>query len=72
MQSMQNYLKRLVQGEASIGDQVEDRRKQLEVAERLEASGDYSLGDSEEEILTNITYEDKEEGEFYDDDDALN
>ena len=72
MQSMQNYLKRLVQGEASIGDQVEDRRKQLEVAERLEASGDYSLGDSEEEILANITYEDKDEGDSYDDDDALN
>ena len=72
MQSMQTYLKRLVQGEASIGDQVEDRRKQLEVAERLEAAGDYNLADTEEEIMANITYEDADEGGDFDDDDALN
>ena len=67
IQSMQTYLKRLVQGEAAIGEQVENRRKQLELAEKLEAEGDYSLGDTEEEILSNIEYED--EG---DEDDALN
>ena len=71
MSSMQNYLRRLVQGEAAIGDQVEDRRKQLELAEKLEATGDYSLSDSEEEILNNIVYEDSEEGGEFDDD-ALN
>lgn len=67
IQSMQTYLKRLVQGEAAIGEQVESRRKQLELAEKLESEGDYSLGDTEEEILSNIEYED--EG---DEDDALN
>lgn len=67
MKSIQNYLKRLIQGEAAIGDQVEDRRKQLELAAKLESEGQYTMSDTEEEVMANIEYEGAEE--MFDDDD---
>ena len=68
---IQDHLKRLVQNESSIGDQVEDRRKQLELADRLEQTGSYEDTDTEEETLRSIEYEDTMDLED-DDDDAIN
>lgn len=67
---MQDHLKRLVQNESSIGDQVENRRKQLELAERLERDEEIS-SNHEEELMREVEYEDSW-GENDDDDDALN
>ena len=69
MKCMQDHLKRLVQNESSIGDQVENRRKQLELAERLERNNEIS-DNHEEEVLNSVEYEDHWEED--DDDDALN
>lgn len=69
----QDFLKRLIQNESSIGDQVEDRRKQLELADRLEQNGQLvNVVAEEEEAMKEITYEDEFDGDEIDDDDALN
>ena len=55
--------------EGAIGDQVENRRKQLELANRMEE--EYEYDDSTETV--EIEYEGAAElEEMFDDDDALN
>ena len=72
IRNIQKYLQRLVINEGSIGDQVENRRKQLELANKLEEEYNYS-SDSEEEAESEISYEGAAElEEDFDDDDALN
>lgn len=73
IQNIQKYLQRLVTNEGSIGDQVENRRKQLELAAKLEDHYDYT-SDEEENAEADIEYEGAAELEdlFDDDDDALN
>ena len=72
IKNIQKYLQRLVINEGSIGDQVENRRKQLELANKLEEEYDYS-SDEEEEAESEISYEGAAElEEDFDDDDALN
>ena len=69
IKNIQKYLQRLVAGEGSLGDQVENRRKQLELANRLE--DDFSDYDLEEED-GEIEYEGAAELEDELDDGALN
>ena len=60
IKNIQKYLQRLVTNEGSIGDQVENRRKQLELADRLEKEYDYEMEQEEMEELEeegNIEYE---------------
>ena len=72
IKNIQKYLQRLVTNEGSIGDQVENRRKQLELAEKLEDQFSYS-SEMEEEAEADIEYEGAAELEDdLDDDDALN
>lgn len=72
IRNIQKYLQRLVINEGSIGDQVENRRKQLELANKLEEEYEYS-SDEEEEAESEISYEGAAElEEDFDDDDALN
>lgn len=72
IRNIQKYLQRLVINEGPIGDQVENRRKQLELANKLEEEYDYS-SDEEEEAESEISYEGAAElEEDFDDDDALN
>lgn len=69
IRNIQKYLQRLVLNEGSIGDQVENRRKQLELANKMEE--EYVYDDSSEEV--EIEYEGAAELEDdFDDDDALN
>lgn len=70
MKCLQDFLKRLVQNESSIGDQVDDRKKQLELAAKLENEGLMVQQVEEEEAINQIEYED--EINLEDDDDALN
>jgi len=63
-------LRRLVQNESSIPDQVDNRRKQLELAEKLEQTGEIS-SNHEEEVMESIVYEDNWRDDE-DDEDALN
>lgn len=52
---------------------MEDRRKQLELADRLEQNGQLvNVVAEEEEAMKEITYDDEFEGDDIDDDDALN
>lgn len=70
LKQTQEFLRRLVQNEASLGDQVDDRKKQLELAEKLEASGSFETIDTEEDAMRSIVYEDDNimnEGEDFDD-----
>ena len=69
LKNIQKYLQRLVAGEGSLGDQVENRRKQLELANRLE--DDFSEYELEEED-SEIEYEGAAELEDELDDGALN
>ena len=64
---VQTFLRRLISNEASIGDQVEDRKKQLELAAKFDDIGETT--DVEEEIMREIEYEGEDE---FDDEDALN
>lgn len=69
IKNIQKYLQRLVMNEGAIGDQVENRRKQLELANRMEE--EYVYEDSMEDV--EIEYEGAAElEEMFDDDDALN
>lgn len=69
IKNIQKYLQRLVMNEGAIGDQVENRRKQLELANRMEE--EYVYEDSTEDV--EIEYEGAAElEEMFDDDDALN
>lgn len=69
IKNIQKYLQRLVMNEGAIGDQVENRRKQLELANRMEE--EYVYEDSTEDV--EIEYEGAAElEEMLDDDDALN
>lgn len=69
IKNIQKYLQRLVMNEGSIGDQVENRRKQLELANRMEE--EYEYNEIEENV--EIEYEGAAElEEMLDDDDALN
>lgn len=71
MKNIQKYLQRLVLNESSIGDQVEDRKKQLELAKRLEEDSIYDL--EQADAAEEVEYEGAEELEDeFDDDDALN
>lgn len=55
MKSMQKYLKRLVMNDSSIGDQVENRIRQLEFADKMEEDDDLSYGEVSDE--NEIVYE---------------
>ena len=69
IKNIQKYLQRLVMNEGAIGDQVENRRKQLELANKMEE--EYEYDDSSE--VVEIEYEGAAElEEMFDDDDALN
>ena len=71
IKNIQKYLQRLVLNESSIGDQVEDRKKQLELAKRLEEESIYDL--EQADAAEEVEYEGAEELENeFDDDDALN
>lgn len=50
IKNIQKYLQRLVAGEGALADQVENRRKQLELANRLEEDYDTPLEDENVEI----------------------
>lgn len=70
IKNIQKYLQRLVMNEGAIGDQVENRRKQLELADKLEEEYNYSSFDEDE---AEIEYEGAAElEEDLNDDDALN
>lgn len=71
IRNIQKYLQRLVVNEGSIGEQVENRKKQLELAEKLEEEYEYSP-DLEEDAEKDIAYEGAAELEDDFDDDALN
>lgn len=73
MRSVQNFLTRLVKNEATLGDQVEERKKQLEIAERLEKEGAADLSKYDEDEVQ-VEYEGSEELEqdLGDDADCLN
>ena len=69
IKNIQKYLQRLVMNEGAIGDQVENRKKQLELANKMEE--EYIYDDSSEDV--EIEYEGAAElEEMFDDDDALN
>lgn len=68
IKNIQKYLQRLVTGEGALADQVENRRKQLELANRLEEDYDTPLEDEDVEI----EYEGAAELEDELDDGALN
>ena len=68
IKNIQKYLQRLVAGEGALADQVENRRKQLELANRLEEDYGTLLEDEEVEI----EYEGAAELEDELDDGALN
>lgn len=68
IKNIQKYLQRLVAGEGALADQVENRRKQLELANRLEEDYDTQLEDEDVEI----EYEGAAELEDELDDGALN
>lgn len=69
IKNIQKYLQRLVMNEGAIGDQVENRKKQLELANKMEE--EYVYDDSSEDV--EIEYEGAAElEEMFDDDDALN
>ncbi len=68
IKNIQKYLQRLVAGEGAIADQVENRRKQLELANRLEEDYDTPLEDEDVEV----EYEGAAELEDELDDGALN
>lgn len=80
IKQIQQYLVRLVQGESSLSDQVESRRKQLELANRLEETEDEVAADpqlssiDEIEAMSTIEYEGDNElnAEMDGDDDCLN
>ena len=69
IKNIQKYLQRLVMNEGGIGDQVENRKKQLELANKMEEEFIYE--DDTEDV--EIEYEGAAElEEMLDDDDALN
>lgn len=69
IKNIQKYLQRLVMNEGAIGDQVENRRKQLELANKMEE--EFVYDDSMEDV--EIEYEGAAElEEMFNDDDALN
>ena len=75
MKSVQNFLTRLVKNEGNIGDQVENRRKQLELAAKLEADVGIVNPDDYDESEQEIEYEGAAELEEVfeeDDDECLN
>ena len=57
MKSIQNFLQRLVKNEGNISDQVEDRKKQLELAAKLEAEVGIVNPDDYDENEQEIEYE---------------
>ena len=57
MKSVQNFLQRLVKNEGNISDQVEDRKKQLELAAKLEAEVGIVNPDDYDENEQEIEYE---------------
>ena len=76
IKQIQQYLVRLVQGESNLSDQVESRRKQLKLANKLEETGEEPAMDAleEEEAMSSIEYEGEDtlQSELGDDDDCLN
>ena len=57
MKSVQNFLQRLVKNEGNISDQVEDGKKQLELAAKLEAEVGIVNPDDYDENEQEIEYE---------------
>lgn len=76
IKQIQQYLTRLVQGESNLADQVESRRKQLKLANKLEETGEEpAMGAlEEEEAMSSIEYEGEDtlQSELGADDDCLN
>lgn len=50
-------MRRLIQGEGNLADQVESRRKQLELANQLEEDDSSSETIDEVEVMSSIEYE---------------
>lgn len=48
MKEMQNYLKRLINTEPTLADQVDSRRRQLELANRLDSEDEDDYDDDSE------------------------
>lgn len=64
IRQIQQFWTRLVQGEGNLSDQVENRRRQLELANRLEetSNDDSSVDPTDElEAMSSIEYEGEEE-----------
>lgn len=75
MKSVQNFLTRLVKNEGNLADQVEDRKKQLELAAKLEAEAGIVNPDDYDEAEQEVEYEGAAELEDLledGDDDCLN
>ena len=75
MKSVQNFLTRLVKNEGNIGDQVENRKKQLELAAKLEEEAGMFNPDEVDESEIDIEYEgaaELDEAFEEDDEDCLN
>ena len=61
MDNIQNYLKRLVINEGNFSEQVEDKREQYNMTERLESIQNEAV---EFDETANIEYEEDLEGDF--------
>lgn len=61
MKQLQMYTSRLIQNDGTIAQQVEDRRRQIEIANRLEETGELEDRNREEEIMNEIEYEGQDE-----------
>lgn len=57
IKQIQQYMRRLIQGEGNLADQVESRRKQLELANQLEEDDSSSETIDEVEVMSSIEYE---------------
>lgn len=75
IKQMQIFTRRLIENEGAIGDQVEDRRQKIRLAEKLEQNGESIKDVEEEEVMKDVVFEGGDElvEELEeDDDDALN
>lgn len=74
IKNIQNFLRRLVQGEGNLPDQVDEKRRQLRIAEQLESEPDITnISDIEEQALAAVEYEGEDElDDELGDDECLN
>lgn len=60
MKQLQTYTRRLIEGEGALGDQVEDKRRQYALAEKLEQEDGNAAQVEADEIIEEIEYEDED------------